>query len=86
MRARGRQGQMEHVRLWRGMSRAQSLERTSSSHVLIDEDRVSVRVHGDEAGRSRRALVAGGSRSGFGSLERYVGPSPGRGGGFFENF
>ena len=27
------------------------------SHVLIDEDRVSIRVHGDEAGRPRGALV-----------------------------
>ena len=30
---------------------------TTVSHVLIDEDRVSIRVHRDEAGRPRRALV-----------------------------
>jgi hypothetical protein len=30
----------------------------SGSHMLIDEDRVSIRIHGDEAGRPRCALVA----------------------------
>ena len=29
----------------------------SRSHVLIDEDRVSIGVHGDEAGRPRCAFV-----------------------------
>jgi hypothetical protein len=29
----------------------------SSSHVLLDEDRIPIRVHSDEAGRPRGALV-----------------------------
>jgi hypothetical protein len=31
--------------------------KATGSHVLIDEDRVSIRIHSDEARRSRCALV-----------------------------
>jgi hypothetical protein len=35
----------------------QSLGGASCSHVLIDEDRISIRIHSDETGRPRCALV-----------------------------
>ena len=38
-------------------ARPGSGQEPSCSHMLIDEDRVAVRVHGEEAGRPRCALV-----------------------------
>jgi hypothetical protein len=40
-----------------GALRPISLAEPSGSHVLIDKDRVSIRVHSDEAGQSCCALV-----------------------------